>query len=407
MKFGLIVVVLLLASSFGVHFLMDDPGYVVINFRNYLVEMSVPVLVGLLLTAAFVAWLSLKVLRAPRKLGEAYGSYRSGRAGDKLTRGMIQIAEGNYARGEKLLTRTASASDAPLLNYLQAARAAHLLGHGERRDEWLKTAYEDVPDAENAVLLTQAEFQIDERRFESALATLKRIEESAPNHGYALALLGRLYFRLEDWRALSELMPRLRKHARIEPATLNEWATCVHLAELEAAPDEAQVDSRWAAVDKSLRDSVPLMAARFEALRRTGADDSAEKYIVKAQKKRFEPQFARIYGTLETSDPKRQLKRAEAWLEQHPEDPDLLVAVARICMQNELWGKARSYLESAIALRPSPGIYQDYGRLLMQLGEGDRAAEAYRDGLLLISTPTLPSIPHLDEAEADENRDDA
>ena len=120
----ILVVIALIASAFGAHFLLADPGYVVINFRNYVVEMSVPVLLALFLAVIVTAWLTLKVLRAPRKLGQAAGRYRSGRAGQRLTRGMIQIAEGNFARGEKLLARSAGESDAPLLNYLQAARAA-------------------------------------------------------------------------------------------------------------------------------------------------------------------------------------------------------------------------------------------------------------------------------------------
>jgi len=43
-KIGIIVVLALFASAFAAHFLLSDPGYVVINFRGYLVEMSVPVL---------------------------------------------------------------------------------------------------------------------------------------------------------------------------------------------------------------------------------------------------------------------------------------------------------------------------------------------------------------------------
>ena len=49
MKLGLIVVVAIVASAFAAHFLLEDPGYVVINFKGYLVEMSVPVLLGLFL----------------------------------------------------------------------------------------------------------------------------------------------------------------------------------------------------------------------------------------------------------------------------------------------------------------------------------------------------------------------
>ena len=228
MKFGLIVVVTLVASTFAVQAIMQDPGYVVISIRNYVIEMSVPALVGLFVLGVLAVRLIVDLFRAPRKLGQAAGRYRSGRAGQRLTNGMIQIAEGNFAKGEKLLARAARGSDAPLLNYLQAARAAHFLGQTERRDNWLKQAYEQLPEAADAVLLTQAEFQLDDREYEQALATLRRLEEASPNHARALVLLGRVYFRLEDWRHLMELLPRLKKFARIDPATLEIWSLRVH-----------------------------------------------------------------------------------------------------------------------------------------------------------------------------------
>ena len=126
MKFGLLVIVALIIGAIGSSLLLTDPGYVVINFRGYLIEMSVPVLVGLMAIVFFLAWTILKLFRAPRILGEAAGRYRTGRAGQRLTRGVIEVAEGNFAKGERLLARAADVSEAPLLNYLQAARAAHL-----------------------------------------------------------------------------------------------------------------------------------------------------------------------------------------------------------------------------------------------------------------------------------------
>ena len=190
MKFATIVVIVLVFSAFAAHFLLGDPGYVLINFRGHIFEMSVPVLIGMAILLVFSVFLIRFLVQAPRKLGEAAGRMRADRAGQKLTLGMIQIAEGNFARGEKLLARAASSSDAPLFNYLQAARAAHLQGQDERRDEWLKLAYEHTPEAANAVLLTQAELQLDREQYEQALATLRRLDENSKDHSYALALLG-------------------------------------------------------------------------------------------------------------------------------------------------------------------------------------------------------------------------
>jgi HemY protein len=395
MKFGLIVVIALVISAFAAHFLLQDPGYVVINFRSYLIEMSVPILLAIVFLILIGTWALVKLFRAPRKLGQAAGRYRAGRAGQRLTRGMIEVAEGNFARGEKLLARAAKVSDAPLLNYLQAARAAHLLGQDERRDNWLKEAYEHTPEAANAVLLTQAELQLDQEQYEQALATLRRLEENTPNHSHALALLGRLYFRLEEWNHLAELLPRLRKQGRLDGPTLDKWSQRVFIEKLNNSTGGEAVLAEWKEIPKNLKKELPLLEAYYESLMRTGLHEKAEKDLITDLKKEWRGPLVRLFGMVEGPDPSRQLKRAENWLKAHGEDPDLLLTAARLCLRNELWGKARSYLETVIAIRPTPEAYQEYGRLLNRLGEGDAAADAYRAGLGMVARSPLPAIPDL------------
>ena len=402
MKLGLLVIVTLIVSAFAASFLLADPGYVVINFRGYLIEMNVPILLLLFAITVFTTWLIVKLLRAPRKLGEAAGRYRAGQAGQRLTRGVIEVAEGNFAKGERLLASAADVSDAPLLNYLQAARAAHLLGQHERRDGWLRRAYESMPEAANAVLLTQAELQLDQSQYEPALATLRQIEENSPDHSYALALLGRLYYRLEDWTHLSEILPRLKKFGRLDDATLSKWSLRVHRENLESAADGEAVALARKQVPKDLKKDIDLLEAYYGGLIRTGMHEKAEKELAADLRREWRPRLVRLFGIVEGIDPPRQLKKAENWLKKHGEDPDLLLAAARLCLRNELWGKARSYLETVISIRPTPEAYQDYGSLLTQLGEGDAAADAYRSGLGLVATGPAPAIPRLQALSIDE-----
>jgi len=395
MKFSIIVVVATLVFAFAGHYLLEDPGYVAINFRGYLLEMSVPVLLGIAVVTIVGVWALRRLVMAPRLIGEAAGRYRSGRAGQKLMRGMIEVAEGNYARGEKLLARSASTSDAPLFNYLQAARAAHLQGNDQRRDEWLKLAYEHTPSAANAVLLTQAELQLDRGQYEQALATLRRIEEDSRDHSYALVLLGRLYYRLEDWDSLAALLPRIRKHGRITQETIDNWTVRVHREYLDKAPDGDALQAAWKNVPRGLRGNLDLLQSYFSGLMRAGLQEQAEKELAAALKSDWRGPLARLFGLVEGPDASKQLRKAESWLAAHPDDPDLLLTAARLCLRNELWGKARSYLESVIALRPTPEAYQEYGRLLNQLGEGDAAADAFREGLGLVAGDAKAAIPHL------------
>lgn len=398
MKIGIIVVLALFASAFGAHFLLSDPGYVVINFRGYLVEMSVPVLV--LVTAALIAliWLLRKIILAPRRIGEAAGRYRSARSGQKMTRGMIEVAEGNFARGERMLARAASTSDSPLFNYLQAARAAHLQGRNERRDDWLKLAYREIPEAANAVLLTQAEFQLDQGQHELALATLRRLDENSKDHGHALALMARLYFQLQDWSALREILPRVKKHSQVKADTLTKWTVRVHCERLETAADGDALMSAWKDVPKACKSDIGLLEAYYSGLMRTGRNLQAEKELAAALKSNWSGPLVRLFGLVEGNDASKQLKRAEGWLSNHSEDPDLLLAAARLCIRNELWGKARSYLETVISLRPTPETYQAYGALLTQMGEADAAADAYREGLGMVSGNQLPALTHVTDA---------
>ena len=395
MKFSIIIVVATLVFAFAGHYLLEDPGYVAISFRGYLVEMSVPVLTGIAIALIFTVWAIRKLIIAPRLIGEAAGRYRAGRAGQKLTRGMIEVAEGKFARGEKLLARAASTSDAPLFNYLQAARAAHLQGSDNRRDEWLKLAYEHTPAAANAVLLTQAELQLDRGQYEQALATLRRIDEDSRDHSYALTLLGRLYFRLEDWDHLAEVLPRVNKHGRVTQETIDMWTIRVHREYLARASAGDEVAAAWKNVPRALRSNLDILDEYFSALMRAGMHEQAEKELVAALRTEWRGPLVRLFGLVESSDPSNQLKRAEGWLATHAEDPDLLLTAARLCLRNELWGKARSYLESVITLRPTPEAYQEYGRLLNQLGEADAAADAFRDGLSLVAEPPKTAIPHL------------
>jgi len=396
-KFGIIVVAALFASSFVAHFLLADPGSVLIKFQGAYYQMTVPVLVCIVVALLGIVWLIRKIIIAPRRLGEAAGRIRSARSGQKMTKGMIAVAEGNFARGEKMLGRAASTSDSPLFNYLQAARAAHLQGRDERRDEWLRLAYKETPEAANAVLLTQAEFQLDRDQYEQALATLRRLEEDSKDHMHALALMGRLYFKLEDWTALGEILPRLRKNTQIKPQTLEKWTIRVHKEALDKAADAELLGHTWKGIARSLKSDMTLLEAYFEGIMRVGLHDRAEKELAASLKSNWRGPLVRLFGLVEATDTTKQLKRAEGWLKNHGEDPDLLLAAARLCLRNELWGKARSYLETVLSMRPTPEAYQEYGALLAKMGEADAAADAYRDGLGMVAAKPLPAIPHIEQ----------
>jgi HemY protein len=398
MRLGLWALLGLFCGAFAAHFLLADNGYVLIHFRGYLVRMSVPGLLVALVLAYFAVRLLVGIWRSPRRLGEALAERRLHRAGSRLTRGLIHMVEGEWSKGERLLGRGLRGTDAPLVNYLMAARAAQSQGSRERRDEWLRLAYEEVPEAETAVLLTQAELELEDHKHERALATLKRVQETQPDHPMVLSLLARTYRELNDWAALIELLPRLGK-TRLDASALESLAADALEGYLagEAGKDLTgeRLEEIWSRVPAKARRAPRLVRARALTLGKLGRGDAAERELRAALNRDWSEMLVRAYGLVRSEDPARQLQRAEAWLKRHPEDGALLLTAARLCMAAQLWGKARSYLESSLALAPEAESYALYGRLLAQLGEQDGAAIAYRSGLRKLVAAGHADMPAL------------
>ncbi len=403
MKLGAWILVGILGGAFGAHFLLRDKGYVLINFRDYSLETSVPVFLFIVAALYVLVRLAVKLWRIPRRLGEVVGERRSQTVGDRLSNGLIEIAQGNWAKGERLLAGGLKGSKAPLINYLLAARAAQSQGSSERRDEWLGLAYEQLPDAETAILLTHAELQLADGQHELALANLRKVAEKTPDHPMALTLLARVYRELDDWPELEKLLPVLDR-TQLNSAERDAIAmgTFVALAKRRDLTLE-QLDALMGRLPAGLRNQPQVVAEQAATLSRLGHGERAEQLLRKRLKKDWDQALVLAYGRIKGIDADKQLSRAEGWLKQHPEDAALLLTAARLCMRVEVWGKARSYLETSLAEVPSPEAYELYGRLLTRLGEGDNAALAYRSGLALATESTGPmpvlEAPVPDQAE--------
>jgi HemY protein len=97
----------------------------------------------------------------------------------------------------------------------------------------------------------------------------------------------------------------------------------------------------------------------------------------------WDPGLIRLYGELQVPEVAQHLKNAEAFLKERPEDPDLLLTTGRLSFRTQLWGKARSYLETSLSIRPTAETCEALGQLLQRIGEKEAAAKAFERGLSL------------------------
>ena len=393
MRFGVAAVLAVLLGAFAAHFLLADRGYVLVNVRGLVIEMSVPGLVVVLVLLYLLVRLLVGVAAAPRRWRAARSQRESERRDSDLAQGLMQLVEGNWARSERLLTKGLKHADGALANYLLAAHAAQLQGAPERRDQWLELARALSPDAARSAQLTRAQLLLQAGDPAAAVATLESPELAAADAPAVAALLARAYRALDDRAQLAGVLPRLAR-AALPRAERDELATLAVEGELARADITAErLAEVWSAVPEELKGAPTVVAQRARGLARVGSSDVAERELRAALKREWHPALVEAYGELRAADPAKQLKQIETWLKSRPDDAALLLTAARVAIANELWGKARSFVEASLALAPVADGYALYGELLRQLGEDERAMLAFRSGLGLVSALAAQPLP--------------
>lgn len=374
-----------------------DNGYLLIGYGYWTVEMSLALAV-LLLGVTFTALhLLLRLLSRTRALPRTLREWQHRRAEQRarlaLTRGLIDLAEGNWRAAEKNLTRHAADSETRLLNYLAAARAAQQQGADDRRDRYLHLAHESTPAADVAVGLTQAELQIAHQQLEHALATLRHLQQLAPRHAYVLGMLQQLYERLGEWERLRDLLPELRRTKALgdEALAVLERRVQLRLVDRAAAdPERSRLAAAWSDAPKALRADPQLIESYASHLLARADAAQAESLLRDALKHEWSDRLAELYGQVECPEPARQLGFLEGLLAEKPRSPALLLALGRLSLRARLWGKARSYLEASIGAGARPEACNELANLLEELGERDAALACYRQGLgTAVGTPPV------------------
>ena len=412
MKTGIYIAIALLVGALLAQFLLADPGYVALRFGSTLVEMSAVSFVLALLATYFVIRLIARLINARRIWRHTQQLRRFERARRSLARGLLELSEGEWAAAEDTLTRSARDAEQPAAHYLVAARAAELQNAFQRRDDLLARAL-DLPGERRApVLIMQAELLVKHGRLDAALAALEQLDNCGEQNARGVLLLARIYRQNGDWQKLQALEPRLRNTRGISTSVADETVTQVYLDRLKAASiaaDRKALTAAWKSLPKSLASRPDVVIAYARGAMACGDHAEAESELRALLNEQWDEAAVLAVGELEPAEPLITLERAEQWLPAHEHDSALLLTCARLSMQAELYGKARSYLETSIAIKPRLEAYQLLAALMEQLGDRDRSNRALHDALVhalgrKAKVPTIRARRWQDRRQADRRR---
>jgi len=377
------------------HLIATHPGIVAISFEGTVVRLSLALFCVLTLGGTLLTLFLLRALYRVLTVRSRYRRWRTERARRRaqlaLNDGLLALAAGDYASAERTLQRGALISATPV-HYLAAAQAAHAQNAPTRRDAYLALA--DDGSAELPVGLRRVEMLLDEGEFGAAERALLPLLERHGKAAQLLRLRHRLLASQARWDELVALLPTLRRHKVFADARLAEME-----AELAARrltlPMLTLADAQqiWRALSKSAREQAAVQLAYARALLRLEAGDEAETLLRKALGRHWDPRLVALYGELEGTSPAVLLGQAEAWLTTHADDTQLLLTLGRLGYRAGLWGKARAYLEEAIARHPTTLAHRLLADVYDRLDEPALAQRQRALGLELATAGASALLP--------------
>lgn len=389
MRRFLFLLLVLIVSVFVGFKIAEDPGYALFAYQHWTVEM--PLWFAILSFVLIVFLLSL-ISQFFSGIDTTWSRWRNWlwmrrkhKAYSKTNRGLIELIEAHWKVAENYLMEGVDQSDAPLINFLAAAKAAQEQGAYDRRDAYLRKAYDLSPQSHIAVGLTQAQLQLHQGKLEQALATLNQLRNQAPKQALVLKLLERVYIQLGDWKSLLKLTPALYKANLI---TSDQMFMLESKAYQELLRATAKTNSPYAAkeiwklIPRKLQKNPDLVCCYVkQLLPYSECLVEVEELIVTVLKHNWQAELVKIYGKLKTAHAAKQLKTAEDWQRQYGAHACLYLTLARLSVSNQIWGKAKQYFEDCIRTEALPEAYLEYGNLLTQLDEDQAAVRIYREGL--------------------------
>ena len=369
----------LFVAAVAVMLLARNPGYVQFVYPPYRMEMSLTLFAFALLGIFVLVYLLVRLTVATLQLPQYVRAFREERASSKGRAAMMEALkayfEGRFAAAEKAAVRAMNLGEKSGLNSIVAARAAHEQREFERRDTYLAEAEGKTVGESTMRLMAKTEFLLDQKQPQSALNSLKELNDSGMHkHIGALSLELKAQQQARNWEAVLDVTAQLEKRHAIDKVVAEQLRQQAWLEKLRTqAIDIDTVRAVWKSIPAEFKRKSKVAAVAAEAFGRLGDCRSAQHLLTESLNAQWDSELVTLYGECHNDNNIAQIEQAERWLKQHTDDAGLLLALGKLCMHQKLWGKAQSYLDASLSLEQSRAAYVALGQFAEKLGKQEQA----------------------------------
>lgn len=386
---SLIWLLALFAAAVAVTLLSHNDGYVLFVHPPYRMEMSLTMFIFALIALFIAAHWLVQLISSAVQLPRYVRAFRAERAQSKgrlaMQEALVAFFEGRFTAAEKAAVKAMELGENSGLNSIIAARAANELREFERRDAYLSEAEGKTVGEQTMRLMAKAEFQLDQKQPQSALSSLKELSDSGiRKHIGALNLELKAQQQSRNWDAVLDVANQLEKRNAINSTLSAQMRQQAWLEKIKAcAQDGALLRSVLHEMPAEFKQRNKVAVEAAKAFKQLGECSVARTLLTDSLNKEWNSELIAMYGDCLEGSVVAQIDQAERWLKTHHDDAGLLLALGKLCLHQELWGKAQSYLDASISIAPGKGAYEALGRLAERLGNAEQASKYYHLALQL------------------------
>lgn len=361
----------------------QSDGYVVIVSAPYRVELSLNLLVVLVFAGYFAFHLLARLVETLAAIPARVRAWRAERTRTRerqaLNDALLAYFQGRYASAEKSASLALEGKESRAVAAIIAARSAHELGRFTEREAFLEQARGSTPEIDQARLTTLADLLLSQGRHEEALAVLKDLSGRDARNLRLLRMRLVAETAVRRWDDVLATATALAKLGGLSEAEAGASRRAAHMGNLKMkAQDAAALTAYWKQIPPELRvdSSIAATAARYH-LALEGKSE-AQAIVESALEAEWDPGLVALYADCAGVSALPLIERAEKWLRAHARDPALLLALGKLCMHQDLWGKAQSYIEASLALEPTHDGHMTLAKLMERLGKPQEAVRHFR-----------------------------
>lgn len=378
--FSVIIFALLVGA--GLAWLADNPGQVVVEWQNWVIETNLAVLAVLLSLLLLLVIVLQKIWYWARRELPFVGVQRhlrqQKRGLEAMNQSVLALSSGRVAEAEKLIEKTKRLLPPQPMLHVLGSQAAQLTGNKEKA----KLAFEAMLDDKSSAiigirgLLATA---LEDGRQNEALRLAEAARVADPKSKWAIEAHFTILTSQLKW---AEALTLLKSQAGrvFEADLLKKYKMVLNLClakedDLAGNAKEARAHATAAYGDDKGFEPLVLKLARFSVA--DGKPAKAKNYIETAWKTNPTKRLADAYAQIDPNErPLERYKRFKKLIELNKSHTESKLQRAEHALAAGLFDEARPIIESIMAKNNEPRAFELKADMVIAMAEGSYEVDA-------------------------------